>query len=561
MYEIVDAILNSPFITFLMLMIRALTALVTIYVVWSCYASFRRGIRYTTPLVVLKDVYTDDIYPVVYWENSIGRSRSSDIRINDNSVSRDHAVLFRRDEGWFVSDTGSKMGLTLNGEEVEKDELIGIGDVLNIGMSSLKLLNTADADPKKRYKTFNSRKSSSLIPMLLTSLVHIFLGFQLCFGTGVFRPDALVILVALLALSWTFYYLSTRFLNRVSFEVETVALLLSGIGLFLLSGRTVLDVVTQFTALGIGIVIFLFLIWFMADLKRVMKFRLVFAIGSILFFVANLVLGSTINGSTNWIMIGPVSIQPSELIKIAFIIVGASTLDRLQTRKNIGEFILFAGICMGFLFIMRDFGSACIFFMTFLIISFMRSGNLRTIALIIAAAVFGAMLIIYFMPYVAQRFEGWLNVWDHINDSLGYQQVRALTYIASGGLFGMGLGNGYLHHVAAAENDLVFALMSEELGLLLALGVMLAICLFVLYAKSVSSKTRSAFYSITACSAAGLLLFQTALNVFGATDVLPLTGVTLPFISMGGTSMMSVWGLLAFIKASDERVYAARRRK
>ncbi len=560
MYEIVDAVLNSPFLSFVMLMLRALTALTAIYVVFRCYMSFRAGIRHTAPLVVLKDMYSDKVFPVLYWENSIGRSRSSDIRINDSSVSRDHAVLFRRDEGWFVSDTGSKMGLSLNGAPIDKDKLIGIGDVLNIGMSSLKLLNTKDIEGSRRYQPAKI-KSSSLSAMFFTSLVHIFLCFQLTFGTGVFRPDALVLLVALLILSWSFYYLSVKFLNRVSFEVETVGLLLSGIGLFLLSGRSVLDVVTQFTALGIGIVIFLFLIWFMSDLKRVMKFRLIFAIASILFFAVNLLIGSTINGSTNWIMIGPVSIQPSELIKIAFIIVGASTLDRLQTRKNIGEFILFAGICMGFLFVMRDFGTACIFFMTFLIISFMRSGNLRTIALIIAAAAFGAMLIIYFMPYVAQRFEGWMNVWDHVNDSLGYQQVRALTYIASGGLFGMGLGNGYLHYVAAAENDLVFALMSEELGLLLSLGVMLAICLFVLYAKADATKTRSAFYSITACSAAGLLLFQTALNVFGATDVLPLTGVTLPFISLGGTSMMSVWGLLAFIKASDEKVYAARRRR
>ena len=84
--------------------------------------------------------------------------------------------------------------------------------------------------------------------------------------------------------------------------------------------------------------------------------------------------------------------------------------------------------------------------------------------------------------------------------------------------------------------------------------------LFIFYARSDVTRSRSTFYSITACAAAGLLLFQTALNVLGPTDILPLTGVTLPFISAGGSSMMAVWGLLSFIKASDERTYAARRR-
>ncbi len=561
MQEFISNIMNSPVISFIMLMLRIITPLIAVFVVWQCYSSFRQGLRRTKPLVVLRDVDTGNVYPVLYWENSIGRSKSSDITLLDNTVSRDHAVLFRRDAGWFISDTDSKAGVYLNERQVKEKKRVAIGDVINIGMSFLELANTTDIESHSQMNKRYNKGLSSFMLMFFTSVVHALLGFQLTFGTGEFRPDGLVIFAAIFILSWLFYIVSVKILNRVSFEVETIGILLSGIGIMLLSGRTVLHVVTQFASFGIGLIVFIFLIWFMSDLERVTKFRLFFAIGSILFFVVNLVLGSTINGSTNWIMIGPISVQPSELIKIGFIIVGASTLDRLQTKKNIGEFILFAMICMGFLFVMRDFGSALIYFVGFLIIAFMRSGNLRTIALIIAAAAIGAVMIIYFMPYVAQRFAGWTNVWDHVNDSLGYQQVRTLTYMASGGFFGMGLGNGFLHYVAAAENDLVFGLMTEELGLIMGLCVLLAISLFTMYAKADATKTRSAFYSICACSAAGFLLFQTALNVFGATDVLPLTGVTLPFISMGGTSMISVWGMLAFIKASDERVYAVRRKK
>ncbi|MEG1427465.1 MAG: FtsW/RodA/SpoVE family cell cycle protein, partial [Oscillospiraceae bacterium] len=288
--------------------------------------------------------------------------------------------------------------------------------------------------------------------------------------------------------------------------------------------------------------------------------RLAYARGAILLFVINQVFGKYINGSRNWIFIGSVSLQPSELIKIAFIFVGASALDRLQTKKNITEFIAFAAVCMGFLFLMRDFGSACIFFAAFLIIAFMRSGSIRTIALILAVAVLGVVMIIYFKPYVAERFAGWGHVWEHLSDSLGYQQTRTLTYIASGGLFGMGLGRGYLHFIAAGNSDLVFGMLCEEQGLMMGAVVLFSLVLFVLFSRSDVKRSRSTFFSISSCAAAGLLLFQACLNIFGATDVLPLTGVTLPFISAGGTSMMAVWGLAAFIKASDERTYAARRR-
>ena len=125
----------------------------------------------------------------------------------------------------------------------------------------------------------------------------------------------------------------------------------------------------------------------------------------------------------------------------------------------------------------------------------------------------------------------------------------------------MGLGRGFMKNVFAGDSDMVFGMLCEELGLLLALTAVFTIVLLVFYARSDVTRSRSTFYSISACAAAGMLLFQTGLNVFGATDVLPLTGVTFPFISLGGSSMVSVWGMLGFLKASDERTYAARRKR
>ncbi|MFR7552433.1 MAG: FtsW/RodA/SpoVE family cell cycle protein [Acutalibacteraceae bacterium] len=266
--------------------------------------------------------------------------------------------------------------------------------------------------------------------MLCVTLVQLSMTMQLMLGTGEFRLFPVAPFGILFLTGWALYFFSRRILKRVSFEIETVAILLSSIGILLLSGQGLDAIKTQMIAMLIGVFLFCFLVWFMSDLERVTKVRLYIAIGALLLFALNLLLGTEIYGSKNWIIIGPVSIQPSELIKIAFIFVGASTLDHLQTKKNITEFIVFAGACLGCLFLMKDFGTALIFFATFLIIAFMRSGSFRTIFLILAAACFGVFLIVQFLPHVTQRFAGWLHVWESPND-LGYQQTRTLTYIGA----------------------------------------------------------------------------------------------------------------------------------
>ena len=456
--QLITRILGSGLLSTALVLVRAVTVLMVLYVIWRCYTSFKKGQRRKDPVVMLEDAATGAHFPVLYWENSIGRSRSCDIQIPDNSVSRDHAVLMRREEGWFVCDTGSHAGTRVRNKQITEPTLVQIGDKIRMGSTTLTLRNASDVPQKKRsmFTGFSKEAASPFKLMLVVTLVQMSLTLQLMIGTGEFRLYPAAPFVILFTASWVLYFFSRRILKRVSFEIETVGLLLSSIGILLLSGEGLDTVKMQIAAFGIGIVLFCFLVWFMSDLERVMKLRLYIAIGAILLFVANLVLGKDFNGSRNWIFIGPFSFQPSEFIKIAFVFVGASTLDHLQTKKNITEFIVFAAICLAFLFLMRDFGTALIFFACFLIIAFMRSGSFRTIFLILAAACFGVFLILQFKPYVAQRFSGWMHVWEHTQDSLGYQQVRTMTYIASGGLFGLGLGNGILKYVAAGDSDLAW---------------------------------------------------------------------------------------------------------
>lgn len=161
--------------------------------------------------------------------------------------------------------------------------------------------------------------------------------------------------------------------------------------------------------------------------------------------------------------------------------------------------------------------------MGMLIIAYMRSGDWKTIAFFSGLAVAGAAVIIAFMPYVASRFATYRHAWEYAASS-GYQQTRTMVAIGSGGLFGVGGGNGNLDMVAAADTDLVFGFVSEEWGLLIALWLrglsdpVRAVC------GAVRLRARSAYFAIAACAAAGMFLFQAALNIFGSTDLLPLTG-------------------------------------
>lgn len=540
-----------------------LIPVIAIIVVWRCFTSIKKGRRREEPVVVLEDMVRHNTIPVLYWENSIGRSRSCDIALPDVTASRDHAVLMRRESGWFVTDTNSKAGTFVNGKKAKPSLPVLPGDVIAMGSTALMLKPSNSFTPKKNrfFKLYQGKAASPSGLLAAVTLIQAMLAAQSCLAGGKFSVLPMIPFAALFVMEWTLFIFSMKVLNRVSFELETIGFLLSGIGIMLQSSLGVDATYTQLITMAMGIILFCVMIRFMGNLDRVMKWRLAIGIAAVALFALNIVLGREENGAKNWIHLAGMSIQPSELIKIAFIFTGASTLDRLQTAKNLTEFIVFSAICLGALFIMRDFGTACIFFITFLLIAFMRSGSVRTIALICAVAAFGAFLILKFKPYVAARFSIWGHIWEaaNINDA-GMQQTRVLTYSASGGLFGLGIGNGSLKNVFAGNSDLVFGMLCEETGLLLALVVVVTIAVLTLFARSDVTRSRSTFYSISACAAAGMLLFQTCLNMFGATDVLPLTGVTLPFISAGGTSMIAVWGLLAFIKASDERTYAARRK-
>ncbi len=544
--------------------LRILLPVYAIVIVYQCYAAMRRRRRPETPLVTLVNSQTGLKLPVLFWENSIGRSRASDIVVDDPTVSRSHCVLLRRSDGWFVTDTGSKSGTYVNGEKIEGRTQLLIDDVIGVGNSEFEFKRGEEYHERLDSSWFFKKVSNkpaikSWKLMLMITLFHLFMCVEAMFWNDATNPfSPLVLFAALAGVEWAFFFVSSYVLRRVNFELEALALFLTGTGVMLLVRQVERSAYVQLIAAAVGMILFCVIIKFIENPDKVNKLRLPMMIVAVGLLLTSVLFGKTTGGAANWIYIGSISIQPSELVKVIYIFIGSSALDKLQTRKNLLEFIVFSIACVGLLALMGDFGTALIFFVTFLLIAFMRSGDFKTIILALAAAVFGATIVLRFKPYVANRFSAWRHVWDYAQDQ-GYQQVHVLTFVASGGLFGVGIGNGFLKQVAASESDLVFGLVSEEMGIIVAITLALAVALLVVYARAITTRSRSTFYSISACCAAGLLVVQLALNIFGATDILPLTGVTFPFISSGGSSIIGCWGLLAFVKAADERTYSMKR--
>lgn len=494
--------------------------------------------------------------PVTHWESLIGRGAGCDVQLGYPTVSRTHAVLTRYDDGsWTISDAHSKSGVFVNGKQTALSAL-RFGDVITMGGVNFTLIPLTKEQERIQAGT-RTRAGHAVhqVPtLLLLTLFQLLTAIQLILG-GCDPALELTAFGGLIGLEWALY-LALRAFRRTGFEAETLAFFLCTMGLAVVSSSAPESLIKELLAIVAGVCVFLVVCWSLRDLERAKTVRYLAAVAGIGLLAFNLLFGVEKFGARNWIQLGGVSFQPSEFVKVCFIYVGASTLSRLMAKRNIVLFIAYSAVICACLVLMKDFGTAIIFFVAFLVIAFLRSGNFATIALAIAATGFAGVLVLRFLPYARNRFEAWGHVWDYALTT-GYSQTRSMMCIASGGLFGLGPGKGWLKYVAASDTDLVFAFVSEEWGLIMAVLMVACIVILACFVVRSAPAGRSCFYTIGACAAVTVMVTQTILNVFGMADFLPLTGVTFPFVSNGGSSMVCVWGLLAFIKAADTRQNAS----
>ncbi len=487
-------------------------------------------------------------------ETSIGRNKKCDIVLPFDTISRLHAVIAYRTRGVVIFDTFSKSGVTVNGKVIDKKCFIRDGDVIGMGGIEYILRET-----KYKYikdKSGLAGRPSYGVILVLLAIFNICSMFLNLHPGGEFSGQILVVYLGFIALHWLYYAFASFVMRINNFEFEMLAFMFTSVGLAIAGSIYPETVLKQLLAVVIGLVAFCAITAFLRFVDAAKHLRIFVAIGAIGILALTLLVAEPTNGALSWLSLGGISIQPSELVKVAFIFVGAVTLEKLQSIRHLTAYIVFAAVCVLELFVMYDFGAALIFFFTFIVIAFMRSGDVKTLALVCGVAAIGAVVILVAKPYVAGRFSTYLHVWEYMDEG-GYQQTRTLIYSASGGLFGLGLGNGELRNIFAAAEDLIFGVVCEEFGIIMGFLIPLTYAVIAVWCIINANKSKSTLYAIAGVAASAMMLFQTMLSVFGITDLLPLTGVTLPFVSKGGSSIISCFCLFAFIKTIDTRTYAS----
>ena len=500
--------------------------------------------------------YGRERLPIQHWEVIIGRAEDADVWILEREVARTHAILRRNDLGeWRIHDVFGRGGVWVNDIFVEEDGAeVKDGDEINLNGICVRFM---DLGMEKREKLESKRSGvgrrySPALTLLMLTVFQLFLLLQHSFfADPEVLPDIALGFVSLIVMEWSCYN-AMRIINRSGFEIETLAFFLSSLGMSVAASSTPGDLYKQILLTLAGVILFLISGWWQRSLKRTASTRILVALGALLLLGINVVASDVVLGARNWLEFWGFSFQPSELVKVAYVYVGAATLDRLFRRNNLYVFIAFSAICVMALALIGDFGTALVFFVCFLVISFMRSGSIATVMLAVTGAGLAGFLAVSARPYIAQRFASWGHVWEDIYDK-GFQQTRAMSAAAAGGLFGKGAGNGWLQNIFAANTDLVFGMVCEEQGLIIACCMVLAVILLACFAVRSARSGRSAYYAIASCAAMSIFLTQVALNVFGSMDILPFTGVTFPFVSRGGSSMLSCWMMMAYLKSADTR--------
>ncbi|MBR2673862.1 MAG: FtsW/RodA/SpoVE family cell cycle protein [Mogibacterium sp.] len=498
-------------------------------------------------------------FPITHWENVIGRSKSTDLNIPLVTVSNNQAILSRYDaEHWVLKDIGSENGTFVNGQQLDANKryMIGSGDEIVMGgvystvappsieeSKNNEVMRRMDKEPVAPWKillAITAFQAMTVVQLLLSMGEEITVGVVASF-------------MILTAVMWAYVsFFKAR--GRKGFEMEMIAFFMSTINLAVTTSFNPTDTVKELIALLIGVALMIFMCVYLRDLDRTRKLRPALLVLAIAALFVNLAFGRAEFGATNWIRIGSMQMQPSEIVKVAFIVLGAGTLEELYDRRNTIMYALFSLYCLGCLALMNDFGTALIFFTTYLVVSFLRSGDFSKMVLTGVGAAAMGLMALKFRPHIASRFAAWGHVWDAgIVDDAGYQQTRAMSMGAGGGLLGLGAGNGSLKDVVASNTDLVFGFVTEDWGYIIAVLLVLCIITLSLFAVMSIVAGRSTFYTICACGAATMFMVQTMLNVFGSIDLFPLTGVTFPFVSTGGTSMVASWAMLAYFKAADMR--------
>jgi cell division protein FtsW (lipid II flippase) len=350
--------------------------------------------------------------------------------------------------------------------------------------------------------------------------------------------------------------LTLRYGSNADQVVLPLAGLLIGLGLLLthrvapaLASRQTNSAALALVAVGVVAVV----PW---PLRWLRRYRYTWATLGLLLVALTLVFGVRPSGAGPrlWLGIGPLLFQPSELLKLILVVFLASYLAerrelvafgalrvgpvRLPPLPYLGPILAIWGLSMVLLIWQRDLGAALIFFTIFLAVLYVATSRWTYVAGSLALFFVSAWVIVENLPYVEQRIALWLDPWPETAQG-SYQIVQALIAVASGGVMGTGLGYGYPTYIPAVHTDFVFAATTEELGMAGGLALVCLYTLLIYRGYHIALRANDAFVKLLAVGIASVFGLQTLIILGGNLKLIPLTGVTLPFVSYGGSSLLA----------------------
>lgn len=308
-----------------------------------------------------------------------------------------------------------------------------------------------------------------------------------------------------------------------------------------------------------GIIGYMLIVIILPDFKTFIKCKKLFLIVTLILMPMALIFGEVRYGAKNWVNLGFFSFQPSEFGKIALVLYLASALASYENRgsirddfKQLWQPALVACFSLGCLVLQADLGSALIFFGISIAMLYAATNKKVYVGATFGLSALGSVAAYKMFDHVQRRVLIWRDPWKYAQNE-SYQIVQGLYAIASGGLLGVGLGNGLIDYIPVKESDYIFAVIAEELGMIFGLGIM--IIYFLLFYRGIRAAyvAENRFAQLTAVGLSTMIACQTLVIIGGLFTIIPLTGITLPLVSYGGTSVLTIFAALGILqKVSEE---------
>jgi cell division protein FtsW len=318
----------------------------------------------------------------------------------------------------------------------------------------------------------------------------------------------------------------------------------------------------QFVWLLIGLGALALTTRFLVDFRFLSDYKYIYALAGLVVLVLPIFFGREQGGAKSWLSLGAFSVQPSEFVKLLVVLFLAAYLSENRTALSAGTRVIgkiplpglqewgplvcMWGVSLLLLIFQRDLGTGLIYFSTFLAMVYTATSRLLYTAFGMAMFLGGSAVSYFLFDHVRARVEIWLNPWPYI-DTIGYQVIQSLFAFASGGVLGAGLDQGYPKFIPAVHTDFIFAAIGEEMGLLGGACVILLFMVLVYRGIKIALQSRDEFAALAAAGFTALLGLQSFIIIGGVIGLLPLTGVTLPYMSYGGSSLVANFILLGLL--------------